>query len=95
MAMIARASLAAIIAPVDSSSRTTSQRKSPASPTGCLLYTSRPLGEVDEANLGRAYQLRVPVGEAGDFRWEVVLEDESTGAIIAVSEARAIIAMDG
>ena len=55
----------------------------------------RPLGQVDELNLGRAYQLRVPVGEAGDFRWEVVLEDESTGAIIAVSEARAIIAMDG
>ena len=55
----------------------------------------RALGEVDELNLGRAYQLRAAVGEAGDFRWEVVLEDESTGAIIAVSEARAIIAMDG
>ena len=55
----------------------------------------QPLGQVDEANLGRAYQLRAPVGEAGDFRWEVVLEDESTGAIIAASEARAIIAIDG
>ena len=53
------------------------------------------LGQVAEVNLGRAYQLRAPVGEAGDFRWEVVLEDESTGAIIAASEARAIIAMDG
>jgi hypothetical protein len=55
----------------------------------------RALGEVDELNLGRAYQLRAAVGEAGDFRWEVVLEDESTGAIIAVSEARAISAIDG
>lgn len=55
----------------------------------------RPLGQVDEANLGRAYQLRAPVGEAGDFRWEVVLEDGSTGAIIAASEPRAIITLDG
>jgi hypothetical protein len=50
---------------------------------------------VDEANLGRAYQLRAPVGKAGDFRWEVVLEDVSTGAIIAVSAARTISAVDG
>jgi len=55
----------------------------------------RPLGQVDQANLGRAYQLRAPVGEAGDFRWEVVLEDGSTGAIIAASEPRAIITLDG
>ncbi len=53
------------------------------------------LGQVDEVNLGRAYQLRAPVGKAGDFRWEVVLEDDSTGAIIAASEARAIILIDG
>jgi hypothetical protein len=53
------------------------------------------LGQVDEANLGRAYQLRAPVGKAGDFRWEVVLEDVSTGAIIAVSAARTISAVDG
>jgi hypothetical protein len=53
------------------------------------------LGQVDEANLGRVYQLRASVGQAGDFRWEVVLEDESTGAIIAASEARALSALDG
>jgi hypothetical protein len=53
------------------------------------------LGQVAEANLGRAYQLRAPVGKAGDFRWEVVLEDVSTGAIIAVSAARTISAVDG
>ncbi len=50
----------------------------------------RPLGEVDEANLGRAYQLRVPVEETGDFRWEVVLEEAATGATIGASESRAI-----
>lgn len=55
----------------------------------------RALGQVDEVNLGRAYQLRAVVGEAGDFRWEVVLEDEATGAIIAASDARAIISIDG
>lgn len=55
----------------------------------------RPLGQVDEANLGRVYQVSAPVGEAGDFRWEVVLEDGSTGAIIAASEPRAIITIDG
>ncbi len=50
----------------------------------------RPLGEVDEANLGRAYQLRAAVGQAGDFRWEVVLEDGATGEIIGRSEPRTI-----
>ena len=58
-------------------------------------YGRQALGQVDEANLGRAYQLRATVGQVGDFRWEVVLEDESTGAIIAASEARTIIAIDG
>jgi len=50
----------------------------------------RPLGQVDEANLGRAYHLRVPVEETGDFRWEVVLEDAATGATIGLSENRAV-----
>lgn len=50
----------------------------------------RPLGEVDEANLGRAYHLRVPVEETGDFLWEVVLEEAATGATIGASESRAI-----
>jgi len=50
----------------------------------------RPLGQVDEVNLGRIYQLRVPVEETGDFRWEVVLEDAATGATIGASENRAI-----
>ncbi|HOU39802.1 MAG TPA: hypothetical protein PK829_00910 [Promineifilum sp.] len=50
----------------------------------------RPLGQVDETNLGRAYHLRVPVEETGEFRWEVVLEDAATGATIGASENRAI-----
>lgn len=60
-----------------------------------VLYLVRanerqPLGQVDEANLGRVYQLRVAVEETGDFRWEVVLEDGLTGAIIGASENRLI-----
>jgi hypothetical protein len=55
----------------------------------------RPLGEVDEANLGRAYQLRAAVGQAGDFRWEVVLEDGATGEIIGRSEPRTIAIVGG
>ncbi len=50
----------------------------------------QPLGQVDETNLGRAYQLRVLVEETGEFRWEVVLEDAATGATIGASENRAI-----
>ena len=55
----------------------------------------RPLGELDEANLGRAYQLRAPVGQTGDFRWEVVLEDGATGATIGRSEPRTIAIVGG
>lgn len=55
----------------------------------------RPLGEVDEANLGRAYQLSATVGQAGDFRWEVVLEDRATGATIGRSEPRTIAIVGG
>lgn len=55
----------------------------------------RQLGEVNEANLGRAYGLSAPVGEAGNFRWEVVLEDETTGATIGVSESRALVIIGG
>ncbi len=50
----------------------------------------RPLGELDEANMGRAYQLSAPVGQTGDFRWEVVLEDGATGATMGRSEPRTI-----
>ena len=50
----------------------------------------QPLGELDEANMGRAYQLSAPVGQTGDFRWEVVLEDVATGATIGRSEPRTI-----
>lgn len=50
----------------------------------------RALGQVEEANLGRVYHLRVPVEETGDFRWEIVLEDATTGATIGASENRAI-----
>ena len=55
----------------------------------------RPLGELDEANMGRAYQLSAPVGQTGDFRWEVVLEDEATGATIGRSEPRTIAIVGG
>lgn len=48
------------------------------------------LGELDEANMGRAYQLSAPVGQTGDFRWEVVLEDSATGETIGRSEPRTI-----
>ena len=44
----------------------------------------RSLGELDEANLGRAYQLRAAVGQAGDFPWEVVLEDGATLSLIHI-----------
>lgn len=53
-----------------------------------------PLGEVRAANLGSNYRLQaLPgqiVGQAGKFRWLVVLEDESNGVIIDQSEARPI-----
>lgn len=55
----------------------------------------QPLGELDEANMGRAYQLSAPVGQTGDFRWEVVLEDEATGATIGRSEPRTIVIVGG
>ena len=50
----------------------------------------RPLGELDEANMGLAYQVSASVGQTGDFRWEVVLEDVATGATIGRSEPRTI-----
>ena len=53
-----------------------------------------PQGEVRAANLGSNYRLQaLPgqiVGQAGKFRWLVVLEDESNGVIIDQSEARPI-----
>lgn len=52
------------------------------------------LGVVSDANLGEGYQLQaVPgqiVGQAGNYSWLVVLEDEATGAIIGSSEPRLI-----
>ncbi len=52
------------------------------------------LGVVRAANLGSNYQLQaVPgqtVGQAGSFSWLVVLEDESSGVIIAQSETRSL-----
>ena len=50
----------------------------------------RPLGELDEANMGRAYQLSASVGQTGDFQWEVVLEDSATGETIGRSTPRTI-----
>lgn len=50
----------------------------------------RPLGELDEANMGRAYQLSASVGQTGDFQWEVVLEDSATGETIGRSAPRTI-----
>jgi hypothetical protein len=53
-----------------------------------------PIGVVDTANLGQAYQLRVApgaiIGEPGEYRWSVVLEDSESGAIIGQSEPRGI-----
>jgi hypothetical protein len=52
------------------------------------------LGTVSELNLGQGYQFQAPVGEvvgqAGNYSWLVVLEDESIGAIIGQSETRPI-----
>lgn len=52
------------------------------------------LGVVDKENLGLGYQLQAvlgqSVGQAGNYGWVVVLEDNSTGAIIGQSEIRSI-----
>lgn len=55
----------------------------------------RPLGQLNEANLGQIYHLSRSVGEAGDYRWEVVLEDGVTGAIIGRSESRPLTVVGG
>ena len=60
-----------------------------------LAGERRPLGQVDEANLGRVYHLRVPVEQTGDFRWEIVLEDAANGATIGASENRALRVIGG
>lgn len=55
-----------------------------------------PLGMVSAANLGQGYQLQVApgsVGETGQFSWYVVLQDESSGAILGASESRALTIM--
>lgn len=57
-----------------------------------------PLGVVDEANLGQSYQLQAEPGrisgEAGNYSWLVVLEDEASGTIIGESERRSLSIVD-
>lgn len=55
------------------------------------------VGTADADNLGNVQQVGARLGEfvagPGDYQWQVVVEDESTGATIAFSEHRPIVLM--
>lgn len=56
-------------------------------------------GSITEMNLGTGYQLQIQPGEivdqSGNYGWQVVLEGTESGAIIARSEIRPILIVDG
>ena len=56
------------------------------------------LGTTQEENFGQGHQIRSSIGQAvgkaGNYNWQVVLEDPATGGIIGQSEVRAITIFD-